>query len=72
MIIIANIIFGGISCLYIEVKKIKEGFMRKGLVLMERDYEILKHLTVGPATVNNIFQDIIDRGKVQNTKLTYC
>ena len=46
--------------------------MRKGLVLMERDYEILKHLTVGPATVNNIFQDIIDRGKVQNTKLTYC
>ncbi len=30
--------------------------MRKGLILTERDYEILKHLVVGLATVNNNFE----------------
>ena len=39
--------------------------MRKGLILTERDYKILKHLVVGPATVNNIFEHFFksDNGK---------
>ena len=30
--------------------------MRKGLLLTERDHELLRHLSLGPCTVGNIFK----------------